>query len=178
MIDLSKYTKGFTAAIQKDKTVKIIVAVGLLGMLLVLAGQLAAGGGRSPPRGSPAPASPQGGTASAEEYAAALEARLEELVGSIEGVGRAKVMVTLEHGVEYVYAQDQRQETQYSHVLIDTEQGRRQPLVRTQRQPKVQGVVVVCEGADDVRVQAKLVGVVTTALNIPTTRVYVVKIDG
>ena len=36
---------------------------------------------------------------------------------------------------------------------------------------------MVCQGAEDVRVQTDLINVVTTALNIPSTRVCVVKIE-
>jgi len=59
---------------------------------------------------------------------------------------------------------------------VDTEFGRREALVLTRRPPRVQGVVIVCEGADNILVQEKLISVVTTALGIPSTRVSVVKI--
>jgi stage III sporulation protein AG len=45
-------------------------------------------------------------------------------------------------------------------------------------QPKIQGVVVVCEGAEDARVQLTLTSVITTALDIPSTRVYIARISG
>ena len=183
MIDLTKFSKGLNNVLKKGVTVKLIVTAGLVGMVLILMGQLTDSPGRRapPPSGQNRAPAVSASQMSAEEYAGMLEQRLEELVSSIQGVGRARVMVTLEHGVEYVFAQEERSgadSMQVSYVLVDTEFGRRQPLVRTQRQPRVQGVIVVCEGADDVRVQQKLINVVTTALNIPTTRVCVVKIDG
>jgi len=187
----SKYPKWLGSALKKDSTIKIIITLGLLGMILILISQLTDTPGlRSPPaQGSPGAQRVQ--TMTVEEYTEMLEARLEDLISNIHGVGRARVMVTLEHGVEYVFATEERttldrgggesgrerHDTQSSYVLVDTEFGRRQPLVRTQRQPRVQGVIVVCEGANDIHVRQSLTNVITTALNIPTTRVYIVLID-
>ena len=60
---------------------------------------------------------------------------------------------------------------------MDSEYGKKEALVLTQLEPKIQGVVIVCEGAGNIRVEADLTNVVTTALNIPSTRVCVVKIS-
>ena len=40
----------------------------------------------------------------AEEYAAALESRLEGILGRIDGVGEVEVMITLKSGYTYTYA--------------------------------------------------------------------------
>ena len=41
---------------------------------------------------------------SAEEYAAALETRLKDILGKIDGVGEVEVMITLKSGYTYTYA--------------------------------------------------------------------------
>lgn len=92
---LSAFLKG-------GKGTKIIVAVGLVGMGLILASNF--------------------WTPKSDKQVAAAKASAEEsslrrrpsgrLGGSIEGAGSCQVMVTLENGVEYVYAtpgQDQYQ---------------------------------------------------------------------
>ena len=71
-------------------------------------------------------------------------------------------MVTLENGVEYVYATQekintdrqeddgrisQRDDSDKSIIVVDTEDGK-QGLLVTEIQPTVKGVVVVCEGGD------------------------------
>jgi len=180
-----------------DGKVKLIVAAGLLGMLLILLSQFSASNAsREKKEGIPQD------TLTAEyttdQYAQQLEDKLQALIGSIEGVGRTRVMVTLENGVEYVYAREEKssvdkkrergeggkegrvdyqEDTQYTYVFVDAGYGEKQPLLSTQRPPKVQGVVVVCQGADDIVVEESVINVVTTALNISTTRVCVVKID-
>ncbi len=187
----------FKRPMPRKTKLKLIVAVGILGMALILLSQFM---GRERAPQTP----PDDITASfiAQEYAAGLETRLEQLLSGIEGVGRADVMVTLEGGVEYVYAQEEtrgndtvrqpagsqtgeeeavtvssRENVEQRYIIVETEYGKREALVLTEREPSVRGVVVVCDGADDIRVQQKLTTVVTTALGIPSTRVCVVKIS-
>ena len=85
---LSAFLKG-------GKGTKIIVAVGLVGMGLILASNFWT------PKSDKQVAAAK---ASAEEFVAKTETKLAALVGSIEGAGSCQVMVTLENGVEYVYA--------------------------------------------------------------------------
>ena len=47
-------------------------------------------------------------------YAEDLEKRLTNIVSSISGAGKTKVMVTLENGVESVYAADEKQSVERS----------------------------------------------------------------
>lgn len=131
-------------------------------------------------------------TAAQTDYAAQLEAKLEEVIGSIEGAGETQVMITLLNGVEYIYASedsisldtsessddsgrrssDARENTQKSCIIIDTDEGE-QALVRTELSPTVGGVVVVCEGAADPIVRERILQIVTTALAISSKRVCI-----
>lgn len=132
---------------------------------------------------------------SAEEFVAKTEEKLKTIVGSIEGAGQCQVMVTLENGVEYVYASQQkvnsdrvedtgensnklqqRDDTEENIIIVDTEDGR-QGLLVTEIQPTVKGVVVVCEGGDQALVQQRITDAITTALNISSKRVCVSKLS-
>jgi len=82
-----KDSKNLSAFIVKnDKAVKIIVVVGFALILLILLSELFN-------FSRDVPASVQ---VSAEVCAGQLEARLVELISEINGVGRVKVMITLE----------------------------------------------------------------------------------
>lgn len=126
----------------------------------------------------------------ARAYALETEQRLTALVSNIEGAGACRVMVTLENGVEYVYATEQRinsdrqqddtrltqrDDSETSAIVIDTGNGREGLLV-TEIQPAVRGVVVVCEGGDDETVCKRVSEAVTVALNISSKRVCVTKL--
>lgn len=172
-----------------DWKLKLIVALGLVGMALILISQFV----------ETKSTEPDASTAqfTSEQYIADLETKLTALIIGMEGVGEARVMVTLQNGVEYIYAQEEKRNTdttreggsaaaslrvnekenvEQKYILID-QNGKKQPLLQTELQPKIQGVVIVCEGADNILVEQNLINVVTTALNVPSNRVCVVKIE-
>ncbi len=193
--------KGLTGAARgffaKDRKLKLIVLIGLLGMALIFLSQLIGTKEQATPDTAP-PADGPGVSYTAAEYVEALEERLLGLIASIDGVGRAEIMVTLESGVEYVFAQEEKRNTdttreegdgeqvmgrvyqkenvEQRYILVDGEAGKKEALIKTELQPRIQGVVIVCEGADQIRVEHNLISVVTTALGVPSTRVCVVKI--
>lgn len=123
------------------------------------------------------------------------ERQLTAIIGSIEGAGACKVMLTLEKGVEYVYATQQktnsdrqenngadenrltqRNDSETAAIVIDTGE-KREGLLVTEIQPTVRGVVVVCEGGDREEVRTQVAEAVTVALNISSKRVYVTKLS-
>ena len=53
--------------------------------------------------------------------------------------------------------------------------GAQKALKVTEVQPIIKGVVVVCDGGDDPTVQQNVVSAVTTALDITSVRVCVIK---
>jgi len=131
----------------------------------------------------------------AEQYCEQMENRLSSLLNDMEGVGDCQVYVTLENGVEYVYATEQknnsdreedvncedtrltqRDDSESTAILIDTDNGREGLLV-TEIQPTVRGVVVVCEGGDNEEVRARVLQAVTVALNISSKRVCITKLS-
>lgn len=133
-------------------------------------------------------------TLTAEVFVRQTEERLTALVGSIEGAGKCRVLVTLENGVEYVYATQQRvnsdrsedtdddskrltqkDDSERSVIVVETDGGR-QGLVVTELQPTVRGVVVVCEGGDREDVRARVTEAVTVAMDLSAKRVCVTKL--
>ncbi len=177
--------KRLSAFLKGGKGTKLIVAIGIAGMALILLSNFW-------PKQSSAEAT-GAKAATAEEFIAQTEAKLTALVSNIEGAGECQVMVTLENGVQYVYAtQDkintdrvedtdgdsnkvsQRDGTEKSIIVVDTENGR-QGLLVTEIQPTVKGVVVVCQGGEQPEVCQRIVDAITTALNISSKRVCVTK---
>lgn len=128
-----------------------------------------------------------------QSYKIQLENELTQLLKEVEGVGEVSVMLTLESGEENVYVQQQkstsdiditdeegktRESSQSSYeneVVIVSEQNSTYPLVERTIQPVVQGVAVVCGGADDIKVVSAVTNIVSVVLNVPTNRIYVTK---
>lgn len=158
----------------KDKRRRILVAVGLVGILLIALSEWF-------PRNSVKQSAKHTQTLSASEVESALEKRIASLIGQVQGVGDCRVMVTLESGSRFVYAAEQG----YSEgtdsytasektLYVDTENGPVGLLV-TEIQPTVKGVAVVCGGGDDPTVREQVIRLVSAAFNISSGRVCVAK---
>lgn len=117
-----------------------------------------------------------------------LECRLEAILSRMDGVGQVSVMITYETGSEIVPAMSvQRQitteeqtgadgTTQRTQQEIEDAQlasGQSELVVLTEKMPRVLGVVVVAEGADDLFVRMNLRQAVETVLQIPPQQVEV-----
>lgn len=92
----------------------------------------------------------------AEAYADKTEKRLLEIVSQISGVGDVKIFLTMDNSGENVYLKNTDTKT----VSIE---------------PKVRGVVVVCDGGDDQLVISRVLDAVTKALNISSDKVCITK---
>ena len=184
-INLHQMSEKIGALFKGDKKIKFIVLAGLLGILFIFLSGGKTGTVQKKSTDVTIPAF------STEELSAQTEKKLSALVGGINGVGRCSVMVTYENGIEYVYANEskstsdvldegeggkkQEKNSQENNlVIIDTGNGKEALRVK-EIQPKVRGVVVVCDGADNITVRQRVIDAVTTALDISSAKVYVAK---
>ncbi|MEW6106264.1 MAG: stage III sporulation protein AG [Bacillota bacterium] len=123
-----------------------------------------------------------------------LERRLEEILRQIEGAGRVSVKLTFATGRMYEYAENatreesttrehdsggvrrETTEVRTSGEVVTTQErgtGYAVPVVRNVLEPRVQGVLVVSDGARDARVRSALTEAVATVLDIPPHKVAV-----
>lgn len=173
------------------KGTTILIAAGLIGIALILLSSFwPSSAGRSSQSTSSAITS--------DAYAAQLGKQLTGIIGKIDGVGKVQVLVTVESGVQYVYEQNQKSSndksatsqtdgstqtqennnTEQDPVIVDNASGGQSPLVRTELQPAVKGVVVVCDGGDNPTVKESVTDAIMTALDLPSTRISVSKRAG
>lgn len=111
----------------------------------------------------------------ADIYSDDIEKQLCKILETIEGVGKADVMLTLTSTEEYVYAETLKQgssQSENDYVIID-KGSQKEALIKKINNPAISGVVVVCEGGDDPRICEKIYKAVSTALNISTGKIYV-----
>ena len=172
-----------------DKKVRLIFIIGIAGILLIFFSSLFGGKGNE---------NAAQGTQSfdSEQYVEKLEERIYTMVTGIQGVGKAKVMITLENTTEYIYESEKRETTDatkdYSDGQTEKEQERndyernvilvegsngKEALLKTTVEPKVKGVVVVCQGGENIEVEKSIIDAVTTALDISSNKVCVAKLS-
>lgn len=110
------------------------------------------------------------------DYEADLEQRLEALICQVEGAGEARVMVTLSTSEYIVYATDSETHADGSsrqeHLLLN-EEAAEPALVETTWTPEIQGVAVLCTGAESPDVQAKVTQIVQVLTGIGANRITV-----
>lgn len=171
-----------------------LFALGLLGVILLLAGSLPAKQkGRSSPPEPAAAVTLDDGLVAAEET---LELRLKTILAQICGAGAVEVRITLAKGPLYDFAvntntSDRRTEETddggskrittekgaEEQVVMRQSGGSQEPVVIRQSRPEVQGVLVLAQGAGDPLVRARLSQAVQTLLGIAPHQVAVLPME-
>jgi stage III sporulation protein AG len=106
-----------------------------------------------------------------------FEARLSELLSSVEGAGETKVLLTVDSGSRQVLAQDVERESGGGGTATTITVGRgsgTQEVVPIQTiAPHFRGAVVVCPGGGDPQVKLKLVEAVSALTGLGADRISI-----
>lgn len=182
----------FQKLAENEKYRRIVLLLGALGIVLIF---LSGFFQNRAEESKAASVSAQAGVTDADQYVKRLEENLADIVNGISGGTDAKVMITLEKGTQYVYATEQKKSQQKTqdqntgatsrsqennsletnYIIVKDADGSQKALAITEVQPVVKGVIVVCKGGDTPSVQQNIIDAVTTALNISSARVCVIK---
>lgn len=136
------------------------------------------------------------GRNNAEEYAAYLEEKLEDVLGEMEGVGKVRVMITLSDYGEAVVEKDTvdktntvnesdsnggsrntfEREIQSETVRIENDVGT-YPYVGKEILPTIEGIVVVAEGGGNATVVSQISRAAMALFPIEAHKIIVVKMS-
>ena len=116
-------------------------------------------------------------------YKTQMEKELTSLLKNMSGVGKVKVMITLESNQEIIYETEAQidksnsdNSSDYSKkencVIVDNG-SENNGLVKKINEPKIRGVLVICEGGGNVTVKAKVTEAVEKLFSISSARVCV-----
>ncbi len=152
---------------------KLVIALGLIGMLMILLSELIT----TPNAQNEVHTQTQtDGMQSTLDYKKTLEEELALLISQLDGAGQTVVMVTLENSQEAIYAKDETQNTAQStqtHVMLENGTA----LTQTVLLPNVLGVAVICEGGGDIAVVVKITEMLSALFRLPTTYISVEKLN-
>ena len=130
-------------------------------------------------------------SASSMGYEELLEMRMETILGNLDGAGQTKVMITTSGSTEKVLAEEIAQNIQDTDET--TNAGNRKtsekqdiekkvvmekggtPFVIKENKPKVEGVLVLAEGADDTNIKNAIIQSVSSLLDVPVHKISVYK---
>lgn len=121
------------------------------------------------------------------DYQEYLEQQLEEILETMDGVGKVRVMITVKDKGEKVVEKDNA--TSHSSTTSDNGivsdnytsdsttvyDGEDTPYETKELLPEVEGVAVVAEGADDVTVEARIYQTVKALFQVDAHKISVVK---
>ena len=142
-----KEKKNITESLNNSKIKKIIIIIGIAGLLLIL---LSSFSGLSDKKKDTT-------DYSVSEYKVSMQDELKRILYNIEGVGDVQVMLTIENSVEGVYLENNSTKTK-------------------EIEPVIRGVVIACQGGDEPLVKQRVFDAVTKALNISSAKVCVTKL--
>ncbi len=112
------------------------------------------------------------------------ETRLEEALSKIRGAGAVEVMLTYENGKELIpaYETDTQSNTQSGEIVSSnastrpvtvTKGGQEEAIIVKEVEPRIRGVIVIAEGAEDIQVRMDLARAASKALGVEAERVEV-----
>ncbi len=173
------------AKIPKSKGIFLIL-FGIVGLLLILLSSFDRDKNASASADSSVPTA-----AVSADYTERTEIKLKSIISDMLGSSKVTVMVTLESGSEYVYADEvktdaeltkdqtrlktqQNDSNQKTYVIVKDSDGNEKPLIVTEKMPVVRGVVVVCEGGSETAVAAAVRKAVSSALGIDENKICVI----
>ncbi len=124
------------------------------------------------------------------------EMKLKKILSSIKGTGKVEVMITYKSSKEVVPATStvsskteteemdsnggvrniKQTDTNTQPVSINTKEGS-EALIIKEIEPEIQGVLVIAEGADDLRVRLELERAVQTVLGLDANQVEVFEME-
>lgn len=162
-----------------DKRTKFIFIIGIAGILLICLSELLPEKSTKQVKA----VSDDPVTEDTYTYKCQIEQELIEMLEQIQGVGKVSAMVTIEGTTEYVYAEElntvtdkddgQLSERYENQIVMTEENGVKKALVRQIIKPKISGVVIVCEGGGNLALNERVIKAVSTALNLPTSKICV-----
>ena len=117
------------------------------------------------------------------EYKKDLESELTKHLKNMSGVGKVKVMITLESNQEISYVNETEKDgsqgesdISYSeknnYVIID-DGDKDRGLVKKITEPRIRGVLVICDGGDDITVKTKVTEAVKKLFSISSASICV-----
>ncbi len=123
---------------------------------------------------------------SEQEYILNLEARIESIISTIDGVGNCDVMLNIKSTGESIYVKENKEsydsggetkkgESENKIITMTDREGNQHALVTKKNMPEISGVIVVCDGGDNPKTQSLVISAVCTLLGIGSNNVCVIQ---
>ncbi|MBR4949923.1 MAG: hypothetical protein IKZ25_04010 [Clostridia bacterium] len=109
------------------------------------------------------------------DYIKKLEEKIKILVESIDGAGNTTVFLNCKNGEESKYATEKDKDYGEKVIVIRKEGGGETPIITKKIQPEITGAVIICDGAENKKVEYMITQAVSIALGVKTNNITVLK---
>lgn len=117
-----------------------------------------------------------------QDYIDKTEQRLQTILASVKGAGKVKVFISASSTSEIIYLKEDDIKsngstnaiiTESSTVVFSKINGEQVPIARMEIYPKIDGVLIVAEGAVNEKVKLNLINAASVALNLEISKIEV-----
>lgn len=115
---------------------------------------------------------------SLDDYKQAREEELRTLLQRVEGVGAAEVMITLKASNEKVTLKDNTSEGENNEektVLVENDNRNSAPYIVQEKEPEIEGIVIVCQGGYDAVIKREITEAVRALFSVESHKIKVMK---
>lgn len=121
-----------------------------------------------------------------------LKKELKTMLSQIKGIGKVDLMINFQCSEEYIPAEEKNtsksvtnekdneggerkitQDTDGTKIVVSTDGNTTKPVMLKRINPKVEGVIIVAEGAEDEKVKKDIVLAVSSLFGIPNYKIQV-----
>lgn len=107
----------------------------------------------------------------ADYYTNILEEKIEELLLQMSEIENVSVLITLENSGETIYAENISLNS--SEYVIYSSDKNQQGLILAEITPQVRGIAIICTNGDNIKIQSKIISILSSALGIPSNKITV-----
>lgn len=169
-----KFNFNYKEFLQSKHSIRLVIALAVVAVILIICADF-----------SPEPEyetiSQESEYSYTSYYTSYLEEKIYYMVKAITGEASPEVVITLNSGETYVYAQNvkedidgDKKESEEEYIIVENSNGDEETVLVTQYEPDIKGVVVVSSFGDDAVVREKIINAVQTALDLASNKVCVV----
>lgn len=163
--------KDFILKLKKDKKAFFAVIIAFMGIMLIFLSEITF---------TEEETEKDGGNDTPYMTEAELSCQVSDLLETIDGAGKVRVMLTYECREEIIYAVDgdiseekgRESSSSTKHIVIDSENGE-QGLMQKVVLPKVKGVAVVCQGGADPVIKEQIISLVSALFDISSNKISI-----
>ncbi len=110
-------------------------------------------------------------------YETQMEEKLEKLLAEIDGAGSVKVMISVDGTAEKEYLKNTISKTENGVKVVEetTVFVNGKPQLTKEKYPEILGVVIICQGGENIKVKMAITEVVTTVLPVASDNIRILK---